>query len=234
MTDTQLPVLKIAKPGWPVILSFLGITAMAITWAIYYKSTTLGFLGLASFLLLAITMWFYRDPDRKINAQQLIALGGSRKPVIAPADGRLTDMTDIKNPDSETTLRLGFFLSPLNVHVQWVPIEGKVIVIERKNGKCLPAYKPEAAHENAMVSVLINNNHLGPCAVRQITGFLARRILTWTHQGAALRFGQRLGMILLGSRVELDIPKDKIKLQVSLGQMVYAGKSVIASYESKI
>ncbi|MBI2070828.1 MAG: phosphatidylserine decarboxylase [Elusimicrobia bacterium] len=183
-------------------------------------------------VITSLVAWFFRDPQRRPNPEELSRLKPGEQPIISPAEGKVTDITEIPgaNP-ADRRLRIGVFLSPIDVHVQWVPFEGKVTRITRKNGKFLPAYDPQASHLNASATIEIQNPRLGLCVVRQITGFLVRRILTWTEEGSSLKPGERLGMILLGSRVEIELPKERVNLKIRVGDKVDAGRSVIGGYE---
>ncbi len=168
-------------------------------------------------------IWFFRDPEREPSAEALWQLQG-KSPILSPADGKIADIAPINGK-----IRIGIFLSPLDVHVQWAPFEGKVVKITRKGLDFFPAYDPRASDLNVSVTIDVDHPRLGSCAIRQITGILVRRILTQSKEGASLKFGQRLGMILLGSRVELELPSHA-QILVKTGDHVYGGQTIIACY----
>lgn len=220
MNERLIPIFPL---GWYWIIPAFLITMLLGLGAAGSASPTLTALtGLAAVLTFLI-VWFFRDPQRTADPDALARLGGLA-PIVAPAEGKIADITT-----QQGKTKIGIFLSPIDVHVQWVPLEGRVTGIERKGTQFLAAYNPRASDFNVSSSIYIDHPKLGRCVVRQITGFLVRRILTQTHQGASLKFGSRLGMILLGSRVELEIPEE-VRLLIKMGDRVKAGKSIIGCY----
>ena len=157
-------------------------------------------LALLPLLPLAVVIWFFRDPERNIpQAAELL---------LAPADGRVTDVQEVEEAEfiGGRALRIGIFLSPLNVHVNRAPCEGIVRLVRGKAGEFLPAYDRRAPERNE--SVVLGLECVGGVrlVVKQISGMLARRIVCEAEPGQVLGRGERYGMIKFGSRTELYVP----------------------------
>jgi len=181
-------------------------------------------------LVLVTIVWlfllnFFRDPERTTPRGELL--------VIAPADGVVKDIEDVAEPKflGETASRIGIFLSPLDVHVNRMPMECTVVQVLYVKGKMLKAYDPLAITENEAASACIEI--LGGRAkmiVRQITGAVARRIVCPVKPGERYAAGERYGMIKLGSRTEVWAPKSlNVTWNVKVGDRVRGGETVIGT-----
>lgn len=181
---------------------------------------------------LLVAVWlilvnFFRDPERTTPAGDLL--------VIAPADGVVKDIGDVDEPKflGERASRIGIFLSPLDVHVNRMPMACTVAQVIYVKGKMLKAYDPLAITENeaasACIKVLDGKTKM---IVRQITGAVARRIVCPVLPGERYAAGQRYGMIKLGSRTEVWVPKSMpVRWNVKVGDMVRAGETVLGVLE---
>lgn len=175
-----------------------------------------------------LTVWFFRNPVRKIP--QGVGL------VVSPADGKVVAIDEIEHDEfiGGPAVQIGIFLSIFSVHVNRAPIACRTIGLRYKPGKCLNALRPESARENEHLAVRIEQN-TAPyrrMIVRQITGAIARRIVCWLKPGDDLASGEIFGMIKLGSRTELVLPREEgLQIRTKLGEMVKAGSSVLAEYE---
>jgi phosphatidylserine decarboxylase len=174
----------------------------------------------ASFALLSgFFAYFFRDPDRNVpDAPGL---------VVSPADGRVI----IAGPADPATAppgqwqQIAIFLSPLDVHINRSPAEGKVTRIEYKPGRFLPAYDTRAG-ENEQNVVWLDAN--GTTIVfRQVVGVLARRIVCRIAEGQQIGRGERVGLMKFGSRMDVFVPPEA-KLLARVGEPVVAGESVLA------
>lgn len=174
----------------------------------------------ASFALLGgFFAYFFRDPDRCVpDAPGL---------VVSPADGRVI----IAGPADPATSppgcwqQIAIFLSPLDVHINRSPAEGRVTRIHYKPGRFLPAYDAKAG-ENELNEVWLDSN--GTTVVfRQVVGILARRIVCRIAEGQHVGRGERVGLMKFGSRMDVFLPADTEPL-VSVGQPVVAGETVLA------
>lgn len=170
--------------------------------------------------VLGLVLYFFRDPVRVLD----------RDPGLyySPADGRVTDIIKVSlegMPESEY-LRVGIFMSILNVHVQRSPCDGVVEFISHQPGLNLPAYDPAASVENDQITMGVKTGE-NLIVVKQIAGILARKCVNYAKPGEAIKSGQRYGLIKFGSRVELFLPPD-VKPTVSVGKNVFAGITPLA------
>ena len=173
------------------------------------------------FIMLAIyTLAFFRDPER-------IAPNDDNA-VLAAADGTVTDIIEIDEPDVVKTRmrRVGIFLSVFNVHTNRMPVDGRVVYREHRKGLFLDARRPECSEKNESMTWAFQNPR-ATIVVRQLTGAIARRIVGWAKVGDELRRGERFGMIRFGSRTEVYLPLDASVL-VQVGDKVAGGLTVIA------
>ena len=123
--------------------------------------------------------------------------------------------------------QVSVFLSPMDVHVNRIPVSGRVIRVEYHPGRFLPAYKKESGDLNERSEVTID--HAGqPIVVRQIVGVLARRVVCRTREGLNVKAGERYGVMKFGSRMDVFVPADAI-LRVRVGDTVVGGVTVIAT-----
>lgn len=175
-----------------------------------------------------LIVWFFRDPPRRIPIE--VGL------VVSPADGKVVAIDDIDDDDfvGGPAVRIGIFLSIFNVHINRAPVAGRVIGVRYKPGKYLNALRPESARENEQLSVRMQETAAPHrrYVVRQITGAIARRIVCWLKPGDELARGEQFGMIKLGSRTELILPRDGVTIRTKLGDRVKAGRTVLAEYMS--
>jgi len=175
--------------------------------------------GLAQVVLF---LTFFRDPER--------APPVGKDCILAPADGkvvRIAEESDEAFPERRGVL-ISTFMSLWDVHVNRVPISGKVTKKVYRRGKFLPAFRDEASRQNEQCSLIIENEGRA-VLLRQISGILARRIITYPEEGDLVMKGERLGMILFGSRLDLLLPPD-CEVKVSHGERTIAGKTVMGVF----
>ncbi|MBI4895139.1 MAG: phosphatidylserine decarboxylase [Candidatus Aenigmarchaeota archaeon] len=173
-------------------------------------------LYITSFLLALITcffMIFFRDPQRIIPKNP--------KAIVSAADGTVIKVDSIGNFS-----RIAVFMKPQNVHVNRSPIKGKVLETKRFSGSKEPAYKDYAENNERLLTKL--STKIGPVNVVQITGFVARRIESYVNKNQYLEKGQRIGIIKLGSRCDIYLPRNKIRIVAKVGDNVTAGESIVA------
>ena len=168
---------------------------------------------------------FFRDPRR----QRTFEPGD----LCAPADGTVTEVTELDRYESigGPAVRIGIFLSLLNVHVNRLPCSGRVRSLSYRTGEFLDARHPESGRRNESNTLLIDPDEPmpGPLEVRQIAGVLARRIICHAAVDQHLTTGARFGLIKFGSRTELIIPRlPNTKISVRVGDKVRAGLTVVA------
>jgi len=172
--------------------------------------------------LMAVLLYFFRDPDRVPPAGEGI--------FVAPADGRVVEVERTVEPRflGGEALKIGTFMSLADVHVNRAPAEGQVALVQHVSGRFLQAFRPEAAEVNEHNLVGLEGRY-GRVLVKQVAGILARRIVCWTRPGRALRTGERLGLIKFGSRVDLYLPPGAEPV-VHVGDRVRAGTTVVARW----
>ena len=207
--------MTIDRAGYPFIS---GTVAFAIAAAL-----TVGYAGAVPlFVLAAFFTFFFRDPDR-VSPQD-------PRLVLSPADGRVLVAgpadTEAAPPGGPGWKQVSIFLSPMDVHVNRSPVSGRVIRVDFRRGKYLPAYHRDAASSNERSEVWVD--HRGFTIVfRQIVGILARRVVCRVAPGAELQAGQRFGIMKFGSRMDVFLPASA-KLRVAIGDKVVGGVTVIA------
>lgn len=167
------------------------------------------------------TAYFFRSPKRYIIADDDI--------IIAPADGKIVAIEEVYEPEyfKDRRLQVSIFMSPTNVHVNWMPISGEVTYAKYHPGKYLVAWHPKSSVKNERTSVVIEDEDGFEVLVRQIAGVLARRIVNYCEEGDEIEQGKQLGFIKFGSRIDLFLPVDT-KIEVELKQKVKGGRTVIA------
>lgn len=207
--------IKFAKDGLPSI-AFLIVATLAVAFAFDSKVPALIVGGLA-----ALTLWFYRDPDRAVPERE-----GA---FLSPADGRVVEISESEHPFTGPALKVGIFMNLFSVHVNRAPCTGRVDYLEYVPGKKIAAFAPKASEVNERHYVGLSTPH-GPVMMVQIAGLVARRIVCRLTRGDVLEAGQRYGMIRMGSRVDVYLPKE-VTLAVNIGDKVYAGASCLGALE---
>lgn len=206
--------MRIDPAGFP----FIGIAGLlaAAAWIFFGWLAALPFLILAGFFL-----FFFRDPERQVVV-------GQDDAVLSPADGRVMvagPAVEAAAPAGEW-LQISIFLSPMDVHVNRVPVSGKVTSVSYRPGKYLAAYRADAASVNERSEIWID--HGGQLVVaRQIVGLLARRVVCRLATGAAVQAGDRYGVMKFGSRMDVYVPTTA-EIRVRPGDVVRGGETVIA------
>lgn len=183
-----------------------------------------GFYTLAGLIAL-FTLWFFRDPDRTIPS---LALTDSSI-LIAPADGKVVEIVEVHEPlfVKEPCKRISIFLSPLDVHVNRTPITGVVKFFQYNPGDYLVAWHPKSSELNEQTRIGVENQ-FGKVLFKQITGFLARRIVCTIKEGDSLTVGDQIGMMKFGSRMDIIVPASAV-IAVRVGDRTVAGETPIAT-----
>lgn len=173
-------------------------------------------LGIAFFLF---NLNFFRDPDRTPPNRDDV--------IVSPADGTVIIIKDIFEEEfvKETSTQLSIFMSPINVHVNRIPIDGTVGMMNYIKGEYLVASYEKADKRNERTEIGIDSKH-GKMMFTQVAGFVARRIVCPLKQGENVIMGNRFGMIKFGSRSDVFAPK-KWKLKVKMGDKVTAGETIL-------
>ena len=153
--------------------------------------------------------------------------------MIAPADGRVVAIEEIYDEFVQgPAVRIDIFLSVFNVHVNRLPCDARVIGLSYRPGRFTNALRPAASRENEQLEIRLEETAAPhrPLIVRQIAGAIARRIVCWLAPGDTAQRGEALGMIKLGSRTELVLPREPgLEIHARIGQKVRAGLTVMAA-----
>lgn len=172
------------------------------------------------FLLWFWVMWFFRIPNREFAAGNDL--------IIAPADGKVVVIEETTETEyfKDRRLQLSIFMSPLNVHVNRSPINGRIEYMKYHAGKYLVAWHPKSSTENERTTVVVGNEKI-TLLIRQIAGAVARRICYYVKEGNTIEQNAEFGFIKFGSRVDVFLPIGT-KIEVEIGQTVKGGQTVIA------
>lgn len=162
--------------------------------------------------------YFFRDPVRHPPAGDDI--------VVSAADGKVVSIEpDQKGPTGGPVTKLSIFLNVFDVHINRAPASGKIERIEYRKGRFLAAFKDEASDENERNTFVVSTRH-GTIAFSQVAGLIARRIVCWKKEADQIVLGERVGMIMFGSRVDMYLPAG-IEPQVKVGERVRGGETVV-------
>jgi phosphatidylserine decarboxylase len=174
----------------------------------------------AFFLLWFWVLWFFRIPKRTFtNGDNLI---------VAPADGKVVVIEEVQENEyfKDKRLQVSIFMSPLNVHVNRSPINGKVDYVKYHPGKYLVAWHPKSSTENERTTVVVSNNNV-TLLMRQIAGAMARRIKYYVKEGDKIGQNDEFGFIRFGSRVDVFFPVGT-QIDVKIGEAVKGGQTILA------
>jgi phosphatidylserine decarboxylase len=207
--------MKIDRAGYPFIAGALVPAALAAVARRPAIATSFG--ALAGYMA-----YFFRDPERLIPQDPGL--------VVSPADGRvmIAGPSDQRWAPPGDWNQITIFLSPMDVHINRTPVEGRLTKIEYRPGKFLPAYD-EGSNDNELNEIWIDSNGR-TVVVRQVVGLLARRIVCRVVVGQELERGQRIGLMKFGSRMDVFLPPDTA-IRVGVGDTVVAGETVLASFD---
>jgi phosphatidylserine decarboxylase len=206
--------MRIDPAGWPFVLGGLVLAIVAL-------SLLNPFIGVALLILTTFFLFFFRDPDRDVVAPV--------SAVVSPADGRVmvAGAPTVQTFPADAWQQISIFLSPMDVHVNRMPVTGRVTGVKYHPGRFLPAYRPDAGDLNEYTEVTMDH-HGQTIVVRQIVGVLARRIVCRVNEGDVVKAGDRFGVMKFGSRMDIFLPRDAT-IQTTVGDKVIGGVSVIAT-----
>lgn len=210
-------LVPINKEGYFIILVSFVISMMLLS-----LST---FIGMLALILTFLILYFFRDPERIVPDDKNV--------VVASADGVVDKIEEISAPkelglDSNLTFqRVSIFLNVFNVHVQRIPISGKITKLEYVQGKFLNITNDKYHEDNERQLCLMKTDNGSDIAFVQIAGQIAKRIVCYLKEGQEVQTGERFGCIKFGSRVDVYLPKFA-EIKVKVGQTMIAGETVVA------
>ena len=220
----KLKKIRIHREGTNELLYslFVIIAVAVILWRLFDS-----WIPFAAFVAVFGTVWllvlnFYRCPIRYFT-------GDTEKVVVAPADGKIVVIEEVDENDyfHDRRLMISIFMSPLNVHANWIPVDGQVKFVRHFDGNYHKAWLPKASEENEHADTMIETSDGQEVLVRQIAGALARRIVTYAKDLEECYIDEHLGFIKLGSRVDVYLPLGS-KPEVKMGQATTGDLTVIA------
>jgi phosphatidylserine decarboxylase len=201
----------IAPEGWFIIAFFALLTVVVglVHWAA----------AIIPGLLLALSLWFFRDPERSGLQEE--------RAVLSPADGRVMFVREVEEPlfVGGSTIMVSIFLSVFDVHINRVPVGGKIAFKQYMPGRFLAAWDETVGEVNERSYIGIETGRFR-VLVSQVAGLVARRILTWPNVGDKLAPGQRFGLIRFGSCTQVWLPTGS-ELLVKPGDRVKGGETLI-------
>ena len=207
------PSIGLSLEGLPFIFF---TTVATLTFALF----DCWFMATVLLVALFFVLNFFRDPERVIPQEPGVA--------VSPADGKVIKVETMRDPmTGEDRTTVCVFMNVFNVHVNRLPVAGRIARISYFGGKFLNASFDKASTDNERNAVLVEDAAGQSWTVVQIAGLIARRIICWSEEGDSLKRGQRFGLIKFGSRVDLYLPAG-YDANVRIGDKVFAGQSILA------
>lgn len=214
--------MKIHKEGYGILTGSLIILAI-INYLIaqLYPGNIISLMSLfLSGIIYILFLQFFRYPIREVvkNANH----------ILAPADGKIVVIEKTKESEylKDERIQISIFMSPVNVHANWSPMQGEVSYVKYHPGKYLVAWHPKASTENERSTIAVKNGEI-EVLFRQIAGALARRIKYYVSEGQRIEQGESFGFIKFGSRVDVFLPTNA-EIKVALDEKVIGQKTVLA------
>jgi phosphatidylserine decarboxylase len=209
--ENKLPV---AREGLPFIIPGLVITILLFYCGVFSIAIMLG-------LMTLFAIYFFRDPERLSHAGE--------ETVLSPADGTIIDirhLEDANNLLGRPALKISIFMSVFNVHVNRIPVKGRISGTTYNPGKFFSANLDKASEQNENNGITLDAGNGRRIVFVQIAGLIARRIACWVREGDDVNAGQRFGLIRFGSRVDIYLPVES-RINIRLKERVKAGESII-------
>ncbi len=214
-----------AKEGYPFLVMSLGIAGIVGLAGVFLSSELLLSFSIVLTLFGMFVLFFFRDPERAIKFEDT--------DILSPGDGVVVSINEVNEDEFFKTKvqRISIFLSVFNVHVNRVPINGKVEYFRYQKGSFRAAFKEEASAVNEQTIIgIVNNNK--KVLFKQIAGLIARRIVCTLEEGLQTKAGDRCGLIRFGSRVDVFLPSNA-ETTVVKGQKVTGGITVIGRFNDE-
>lgn len=211
-----------AREGYSTILFAFIFAALISLGAQYLNHWTSYLLYAVAFFLVGFMLYFFRDPDREIPENENL--------LLAPADGKIVLVKEVEENIyiRDTATQISIFLSPLDVHVNRLPAAGTIEYIKYHPGVYLMAWDHRASDMNERADFGLLHPTGTKLFFRQITGFLARRIVYHIKQGDRVKQGERFGMMKFGSRMDILVPSD-VNIHAKEGDRTVGGETVLGT-----
>ncbi|MBQ0089424.1 MAG: phosphatidylserine decarboxylase family protein [Prevotellaceae bacterium] len=220
----KIKKIRIHREGTHIlVLSGLLLVTLSALILLLLPHYIISYLIISALVVVYLVMLnFFRCPIRLFQ-------GDTENIVVAPADGKIVVIEEVEENEyfKDRRLMISIFMSLFNVHANWFPVDGKVVKVEHDDGNFHKAYLPKASLENERSMVVIETPEHGEILVRQIAGAIARRIVTYAHEGEDCYIDEHLGFIKFGSRVDVYLPIGT-EVKVELGQHTVGNNTIIA------
>lgn len=220
--------MKIHREGTNILI-LLAIVLAALNVPVWLFMPPVALPAVFSLISVVVYMFvfnFFRCPKRKYKGER-------HDMVVSSVDGHVVAIEKVYEPEylKSEAVMLSVFMSPLNVHANWYPVDGEVEYVRHHRGRFLSAYLPKASTDNerSTVGIVTGDNRI---TVRQIAGAMARRIVTYARKGHKADIDDHLGFIKFGSRVDIYLPVDA-EILVEMKQNVKGGVTPVARLKSK-
>jgi len=211
-----------AREGYINIAIILGLTLVLASISFFTGGSWYWKIpSMISGLLLLFTLYFFRDPERDVQIDP--------KHILSPGDGVIVEIKEVDDDFVGEAQKITMFLSPLNVHINRVPISGKISFVDYKYGAFKAAFAEDASEVNEQSIVGMENDRF-KVKFAQIAGALARRIINYLRENDEVIQGERYGLIKFGSRMDVTIPRSA-KVLVELKEPVRGGLTVLATMD---
>lgn len=212
--------VKIHREGTNILIALLAtlllVNVSLWIWLIDCLWLPIAFLAASAVFYLLVAN-FFRSPHRDFR-------GDPENVVVASADGKVVALEEVYEPEylKCDCIQLSVFMSPMNVHANWFPVDGEVIYYRHHPGRFMAAYLPKSSIENERSTVVIRTKGGQLVLMRQVAGAMARRIVTYARPGDEASIEDHMGFIKFGSRVDLYLPKST-SILVKLGDKTTGG-----------
>ena len=217
--------MKFHKAGIRTIYysTFILVSVILLSW-FFITDATLKFalIGSAS-IIYFLVIQFFRYPQRKVKVNETL--------ILSPADGKICEIKETFEKEYLKTkcLQVSIFMSPTNVHINWIPVPGIVTYMKHKDGEFYAAFKDKSAEENERTTTAVKMKNGREIVMCQIAGAMARRIINYVSVGDTVDQTTELGFIRFGSRVDLYLPLDT-KLNIKLRDKVVGSQTIIGQF----
>lgn len=220
----KLKKIRIHREGTETLLlgGVILIVVASLLWMLFECKVAFWSFLVIYGIAYGIIINFFRCPIRVFN-------GETEKVVVAPADGKIVVIEEVDENTyfHDRRIMVSIFMSLFNVHANWFPVDGKVKMVEHKDGNFHKAWLPKASEENEHADVVITTPEGVDILCRQIAGAMARRIVTYAKPDEDCYIDEHLGFIKLGSRVDVFLPLDT-EICVKMGQLTTGDQTVLA------
>jgi phosphatidylserine decarboxylase len=218
----------ITRYGYDVYFTIAAVCVVIIVLAILFvepKSLRYSLI-VVSLAFLGFTTNFFRDPERTTPKGENL--------IVSPADGKVIVIKNIRDDEffHAEVQQISIFMSPLNVHVNRNPITGTVRHTRYVQGEFFAAFEDKASEKNEQMIVGLEGAN-GKVMLKQIAGFVARRIVCPVKVGDSVNVGERFGMIKFGSRVDVFFPLS-VNVRVQIGDITKAGETILGEYSQNV